>query len=236
MAYLKGFMEGRYSLASRVWSMNFLRTDFYGDPNLGLYGFATEKYCLLGFKSKITKRVKKVLKVPVHSHNVMNTSLLGIFLAGNSSGVIAPKILGDEVDSIKKSFNALVLDSRYTALGNLVLMNDKGIVISPLLKKEKNRIKKFFELPCEVSKLGNSKVVGSLALATSRGCIVDPRAREKEMVLLKRVLKVDVDIGTVNFGSPFVKAGLIGNSNGFIVSSMTSGQEMGKIAEALNIF
>ena len=31
---------------------NILRTNFGDDPNLGLYGFATEKICFIGFKPK----------------------------------------------------------------------------------------------------------------------------------------------------------------------------------------
>jgi translation initiation factor 6 len=217
--------------------MNILRTDFYGDPNLGLYGFATDKYCLIGFKSKITKRINKALKTPVHSCNVLNTYLLGIFLAGNSSGVIMPNILeDDEISEIKNITNTLILNSKYTALGNLVLMNDSGIILSPLLKKEKSRLSRFFDLPCEVMTIGRSSIVGALALATNKGCLADTRIKDSEMEVLKKVLKVDVDIGTVNFGSPFVKAGLIGNSKGLVVSTMTSGHELGKISEALKMF
>jgi len=217
--------------------MNLLITDFYGDPNLGLYGFASDRYCLLGFSSKITKRIKKILKTPVHSCNILNTSLLGIFLAGNSSGLVVPKILEkDEMKKIKEISDTLVLDSRYTALGNLILMNDNGVILSPLLRKEKNKIKEFFDAPCEITTIGNSKLVGALALTTNKGCLVDPRVKEKELDVLKRVLKVDVNIGTVNFGSPFVKAGLIGNSNGVVASTITSGHELGKISEALKLF
>jgi translation initiation factor 6 len=217
--------------------MNILRTDFYGDPNLGMYGFASDSYCLIGLRSKITKRIKKVLKTPVYSCNVLNTYLLGLFLAGNSSGIMLPKILeADEIRAIKEVSNTLVLESKYTALGNLILMNDNGIIISPLLKRERNRIKEFFGLPCEIATIGKSGVVGALALATGKGCLVDPGIRDKELHSLKKVLKVDVDIGTVNFGSPFVKAGLIANSNGVVVSSMTSGHELGKISESLKLF
>jgi translation initiation factor 6 len=217
--------------------MNFLRTDFYGDPNLGLYGFASDKYCLVGFRSKMTKNISKVLKTPVYNCNALNTSLLGIFMAGNSSGVVVPKILEEEeIKKIKEVSNVLVLESRYTALGNLILMNDNGIVLSPLLSREKSRIEEFFNLPCEIATIAGKKVVGALALATNKGCLVGPEIKEKELATIKRVLKVDVDIGTVNFGSPFVKAGLIGNSHGVVVSSMTSGQELGKISESLKLF
>ncbi len=33
----------------------FLATDFEGDRNVGLHGFATEKYCFIGNKKYTTK-------------------------------------------------------------------------------------------------------------------------------------------------------------------------------------
>ena len=51
------------------------------------------------------------------------------------------------------------------------------------------------------------------------------------MKKIQEFLKVKVDVGTTNYGSPFVKAGLLVNSNGFIASEISSGPELGRIAE-----
>lgn len=212
--------------------MHVLRTNFGEDPNLGLYGFATDAYCLIGIRPD--KKAGKVLKVGMHTTSAFGTQLAGIFCTGNSSGIIAPYVLDDyELDDMKKIKDVLVIKSVYTALGNLVLMNDNGVLLSPLLEKNKKEIGNFFGLPCETATIAGSKLVGSLAIATNKGCLVHPRIRDKELAVLKHVLKVDVDIGTVNFGSPFIKSGIIANSHGFIASEMSSGPELGKMTEAL---
>ncbi len=214
--------------------MSFLRTNFSGDPNIGLYGFATDKYCFAGAGRKIAERMERVLKVKIHSHSVMNTDFAGMFIAGNSRGIIAPKILEEyELDKIKKIFKVMVLDSEFTALGNLILMNDSGIILSPLLRKHQRKIKDFFSLPCSVSAVAGINVVGSAAIATNRGCLAHPKIREKEVKAIEDTLKVKVEIGTVNFGSSFVKSGIIANSHGFIASNESSGPELGRINEAL---
>jgi len=50
---------------------------------------------------------------------------------------------------------------------------------------------------------------------------------------IEDVLKVEGDIGTVSFGSPFVGASLLANSRGFLVSEQTTGPELQRIDEAL---
>jgi len=214
--------------------MAILRTNFFGDPNIGLYGFATDMYCLMGLRQKANKKAKSVFNVPLRVSTAMDTGFVSLFVAGNSSGLIVPRISeGYELNSLKKSFDVLVIDTDYTAIGNLVLLNDKGIILSPLLRKHKGAIKKFFGLPCEISKIAGTAVVGSAAIATNNGCLLHPKVRASEKRLIESTLQVRADIGTVNFGSPFVKSGIIANANGLIVSDACSGPELGRINEAL---
>ncbi len=213
--------------------MPLILTNFYGDPNIGIYGFATDEYCLLGFGGKIAKRMR-ALKVPVKVCKAMNTSLVGMFCAGNSSGILVPKAIGEhETSSIEKAGDVLIIDSLYTALGNLVLMNDKGIVISPFLRRHRKDMADFFGIPCEISTIAGIRVVGSVAIANSKGCLVHPRIREKEKRIVEKTLGVPANVCTVNFGSPFLRSGIIANSSGLAVSDQSSGIETGKINEGL---
>jgi translation initiation factor 6 len=210
--------------------------NFDGDPNLGMYGFANDRYCIVGKEAKkIHERLHEVLKVPVHTASTLNTELVGIFCSGNSSGVVIPDIIEHyEKEHMKKLFDkVLVLKSRYTAFGNLILMNDNGIILSPFLKDAKTRLEEFFNIPCEVTTIAGINIVGKLGFATNKGCVVHPKIRGHELDVLKKTLGVDVAIGTVNFGSSYPGSGLIANSNGFVASEVTSGHELGNINEAM---
>jgi len=211
---------------------NFLRTNFNGDINLGLYGFATDSYCFVGIRNK---KIKRTLGVPVYSCPLLNMDMIGIFVAGNSKGIIINDFVEEyDIHRLRLYFkNILVLRTRYTALGNLILMNDNGIIISPLIKKHRKALSDFFGVPCEASTIAKQRIVGTLGIATSRGCLLHPKVRKSEKETIERVLDVKSDTGTVNFGSPYPKSGLIANSNGFVVSERTSGPELGRITEAL---
>ncbi|MBI2076515.1 MAG: translation initiation factor IF-6 [Candidatus Aenigmarchaeota archaeon] len=215
--------------------MTILRENFYGDVNIGLYGFATDKYCLLGLRQKINKKIKKALGVPVYVSTFLATDFAGLFAAGNSSGIaVSGMIEGHELQVLKKMFeNILVLPTRFTAIGNLILLNDSGIVLSPLLRKNKKEIESFFKLPCAISTIAGISVTGSCAIATNKGCVVHPKIKLDEKKIIEEVLDVSVDISTVSFGSPFAKSGAIANSRGLVISTSSSGPEMGRITEVL---
>ncbi len=215
---------------------NILRTNFDGDPNLGLYGFATDKYCIIGRETHADK-LKSVLKVPVHSWNIFNMDLIRLFCTGNSSGIVVPHLVGaydsDMTDKMKKQFDVLIIKDNHSSIGNLMILNDNGIILSPLLKKHKKDVEKFFGLRCELTTIANLNIVGNLGFATNKGCLLHPKVKEKEKRIIEKTLQVDADITTVNFGSPYPGAGLIANSNGLIVSGQSSGPELGRITDVL---
>jgi translation initiation factor 6 len=209
--------------------MAILRTNFHGDPNIGLYGFATDKYCLSGMRQP---SLNSVLRVPLRASSLLHTNFASLFAAGNSSGIAVARVVNNG-DLAHVFENILVLDTQYTAVGNLMLLNDKGIILSPFLRKHKDEIKKFFGLHCEIVTIAGTRIVGSAGIATNKGCLVHPLIKQKEKNIVEETLQVGVDIGTVNFGSPFVKAGVIANSNALVVSDACSGPELGRISEVL---
>ncbi len=77
--------------------------------------------------------------------------------------------------------------------------------------------------------------MGSLATATNKGVLTHPLLREEEQKLLGDVLKVHVDVGTVNCGIPYVATGLIGNRHGAVAGYITTGPELFIIGQALDM-
>jgi len=77
--------------------------------------------------------------------------------------------------------------------------------------------------------------VGSLAVATNKGVLAHPLTTEEEKKVLESVLKVPVDVGTINCGIPYVGTGLIANSYAAVAGSLTTGPEMFIIGNALDV-
>ncbi len=216
--------------------MKFSTLNFQSNPNIGLFAFATDKFCLMSrfLRGRDAKLLGNTLKVPVHQASVLQTGFLGIFCAGNSRGIIvSDKLYDDEIAQLRHQVDVLVLEARHTAMGNLILANDKGCIISKEIGEYRKAISDFLDVETAVGTIGDMELVGSLAVANSKGCLVYKEASEKEKKLLEKILGVPVLPGSINFGNQWVKSGLIANSHGFIAGDHTSGAEMGLIAEGL---
>jgi translation initiation factor 6 len=216
--------------------MKFSTLSFENNPNVGLFAMATDSFCLVGRfpRKRDTNLMQKTLKVPVYEVSALRTGFAGIFLAGNSKGaIVSNELHDDEIERMKRHVAVLVLDTRQTAIGNLVLANEKGCVISWELEEHKREIASFLGVETRVGMIAGMDIVGSLAACNPRGCLAHKSISEKEKNLIEKTLGVPVLPGSVNFGNQWIRSGLVANSNGFIAGDRTSGPELGLAAEAL---
>ena len=217
-------------------TFKFLRAKLNGDPNIGFYGLATDDYCLLGSQPNKTflTKIENTLKTKVKITTVTGTELIGLFAAGNTKGIILPKIAEEhEVEKIKKmlGINVLVLKSRQTALGNMLVCNDSGCLIPESLKKFNKEIADVLDCDVEIGTVAGLDIIGSSAVANNRGCLCHREATDEEMKKIKSLLKVNVDVGTAGYGSPFIRSSIIVNSNGIVFSELSTGPEIGRFEE-----
>jgi len=216
--------------------MEFKRLNFQGDPNIGLYSYATDKYCLLGYSVEVKNKIKKLLNVDIKISTIAGTKFIGIFVAGNDNGIVLPKIVEkEELQKFKKIFpKVTVIDSKETALGNLILCNNHGCIISKTLLKFKKQIQEALGVPVITGEIAGFSIVGSVARATDKGCLCHRETTEKELKIIEKHLKVKADIGTVNYGTPYIKAGVIVNTKGIITSEQTTGPELDRVFEVFS--
>lgn len=216
--------------------MKFSTLNFQNNPNIGLFAFATDKFCLVNrfIRKRDAVIIGRVLNVPVYEASLLGTGLIGIFAGGNSNGiVISDRVYTEEIEHMKREFEVLVLETKHTAMGNLILANDRGCIISRDLEEHRSEISRFLGVETAVGTIGGMDLVGSLAVASSKGCLVYKGASEREKKLIENMLHVPVLPGSINYGNQWVKSGLLANSHGFIAGDRTSGPELGLISEAL---
>jgi len=214
------------------------RTALFGNPNIGVYVFATESFSLIPRDSpeKFERVVEETLKVPVYRVSVSESSLIGVFVAGNSNGLVLSKFTTEyELETLKsmlgKDMNIKVLDDiKESALGNLVLVNDKAAIVSPLLdRKVLGIIEDVLGVEAVQREVAGSLLVSSVAITSNKGAMVYPMASEDEIKELSSILHVEVDVGTVNRGSIFLRSGMVVNTKGCVVGYDTTGPELLRI-------
>ena len=220
-----------------------LKLNFHGDPNVGLHGVATDKFCLIGRSAREheVKEIESALKVPVIQVGLYGTDLIGIFASANSEKVILPEIIYDsELKILREKLKKIgveveIIKTEHTAFGNNIILNDKAGVVSKIYdKKTFEQIKKAFpKVKFEQMELEGLSVVGSLGAVTARGGLFSPNISEDDIKKIETLFGFEIGLGTVNMGNPFVSSGIIANSNGFIIGSSSSGYEMSRAFESL---
>ncbi len=216
-----------------------LRIKIFGSSNIGLYLYATNKYLLYhsAVPSKKIDLVVEELEVPSIKLHLTDTLLTAPFIVGNSNGLLVPDVFEDfALEQLKRDVNDLdinlaVVSSKYNALGNIIVANDNGALISPIIPY---RLKKLISdvLDVEVSTItvGRFSYIGSLVVVNNRSGLVAPVVKEDEKEILEDVLNVNLQEGTVNGGAEFIKLGLVVNDYGVVVGEDTSGAELMNIS------
>lgn len=221
--------------------MAIYQSSLVGSPSIGVYLLATDKMIIVPKWVLLRKaeEFEKWLKVKLVHTTIGGSILAGVLACANSNGILLPHFVRDgEIETLRSVFkgNITVMETRRTAYGNMVLANDHGAIVDPRLKPLE--IKEISETLCvEVmnGEIAGLPYVGSLAVATNKGVLAHPLLRDDERKLLEDVLKVPVDVGTINCGIPYVGTGLIGNCCAIVVGLLTTGPEMFIIGHAFDV-
>jgi len=212
-----------------------------GSASIGVYSLATDRFVILPklVPTKKAERMGQWLKTRLVHTSIGNSVLVGAFASANSNGILLPHLVrAEELEELQRGFdgNITVMETKKTAYGNLVLANDRGAVVDPRFKDEHiRRISETLGVEAVPGEIAGLPYVGSLAVATNKGVVAHPLLKDSERKVLEDVLKVPVEVGSVNCGIPYVGTGLIANRHAAVVGSMTTGPEMFIIGNALDV-
>ncbi len=212
--------------------MGIYRYSYYKSPNIGLFAKTNDRIIILPFGFAKTKTAKLMEYLGVEEElytSVANTRLIGPMTAMNNNGILVPSIATDEeiVNLKGTGLNVDRLNSRFTAIGNLISTNDNGALVSPLFKGEVDQqVRDALGVPVHSMTVGGYIQTGSMIVATNSGAVVHPKATEEEIKVISETLQVQVEPVTVNGGTPFLSSGILANSKSVIVGTSTSGPEL----------
>ncbi|MCS7105140.1 MAG: translation initiation factor IF-6 [Thermofilaceae archaeon] len=215
----------------------------FGNPNLGVYLAVSDSIALIPWEApdKLEQTLKRNLNVEIVRTSINNSPLLGILCVMNSKGILLGNLSREEeVSHTRKSVGDRMVvevleDVRENALGNLILANNKGAIVSPLIPRHAlQKIVDALDVEVVQANLGHSTLVGALGVANDRGLLLSPVVNDDEVNFAARILKVSKSgIGTVNRGNIFIKSGIVANSKGALVGFETTGIELVRIQATL---
>jgi len=212
--------------------------DFDRNPNIGIFCKANENVVFVrkGLHKRIKKKIERALEVKLVEISIANANIIGSVLAINSKGAVVTDFVDENSFETleKQGLNVFVIQDKLNAVGNNILVNDHGALVHPDIKKHNIKaIEDVLDVPVYQGTIAGLKTVGMAAVVTNNGLLCHPKVEEKERDQLESIFDVEVMVGTVNHGVPLIGSGLVANSKGAIIGSLTTGIEMNRIEEAL---
>ena len=221
--------------------LGIFKYDIYRSPNIGIYSKVNDSFIFIpnGFATTKAKNLAEFLKADYIFTSVANTRLLGPLMVINNNGIMLPRTaLDEEVSHLKKStgLNVDILDTKHNALGNLICVNDKGGIMSPMIPTEfVKKVEDTLGIEVIQKKIARYHQAGAMAVATSRGGIVHPDTEEKDIKIMSEVLGVELEAATINGGIPYVASGILANNKSLVVGTLTNGPELVMLTRAFRI-
>lgn len=212
------------------------RINLGGNPNIGVSIASTEKLAIIppNLTPETVEVIEESLEVETVQTLICGSNLAGALTCGNSNGFIVSKYAFDqEIRNIKDmGVEVEKIPDRLTAVGNIVLANDKGAIVNPLLSDEAvELITQVLDVEVVKGSIAQFKITGAVAVATDKGVLLHPSSSQEDIELVEKILKVPADVGTVNNGTSLVGACAVATTKGIIVSLNTTGPELARIEE-----
>lgn len=215
--------------------------DIYRTPNIGVFLKGNDKFLLFpkGLSETKTAKLSSILDVLPVPASIGESRLLGPLISMNGNGVLVSRLAEEsEMAEIGSATGLRVarLESKLTAVGNLVAANDKCALVSPALDSHAiAQVRDVLGTEVRAVPIGEYYQVGSLVVATNRGAAVYPGLDERSVEELGGMLGVNAYPTSVNSGVPFVASGMVANSRNAVVGTQTTGPELVFITRALGV-
>jgi translation initiation factor 6 len=220
--------------------LDIIKYDVYRGPNIGLYTAVNDSHVFVpnGFAKTKAQNLAEYLKTDYVFTSMANTRLLGALMVVNNHGMLVPQTCHQwEFDNLKKStdLNIGILETKFNALGNLISVNDKGCVMSPVIPKEfAKNISDILDVEVISKKVAGFHQAGVMVRATSHGGVIHPETDDDDIKTISNILGVNLEPSTINGGIPYLSSGLLANNNAIVVGTLTSGPEIMMLTRAFS--
>ncbi|MCA9497050.1 MAG: hypothetical protein KC589_08960 [Nanoarchaeota archaeon] len=209
------------------------------NPNIGLYMFVNDKFCLIGeqISKEKKKEIENILQVPIYSITILGTGLIGVFLSGNNDFIIIPTIYDHEKKELEKIMTKhqtkiIEFDEKLNTFGNGLCFTDDLIIANNAYdKKFINKLEKETKLKITILKGEDLNCAGGVCRYLNGKLYISQNLEEKNY---KEFSHKITGVGTVNSGALFIASGIVGNSNGLLIGSMSTTIEIQNIVETLD--
>ena len=208
---------------------------------IGAFAVATDSFVLITDTSTRTERaiIEDNLEVKSIGMTIDSSGLIGVYVAGNTKGILLPEMTGQiEIAKLKNALPDVEISTMQTslnALKNNILANDKvAFVNNEYGKYEIEKIGDVLGVEVIKKQIGLYDTIGANNILTNRGAVLNNTASDDDISFMKSRIQ-SVSQSTANLGSSSIGLCALANSNGLVVGDQTTGFEMVRITEGIDL-
>lgn len=206
---------------------------------IGAFAVATDSFVLITDASTHTERaiLEDNLGVKSIGMTIDGSGLVGVYVVGNSKGILLPEMAGkNEISKLKSALPDVeisIIQTSLNALKNNILANDKvAFVNNEYSKRETDKIGDVLGVEVVKRQIGLYDTIGANNILTNRGAVLNNTASDDDLSFMKsRIPRVSQS--TANLGSSSIGLCALANSNGLVVGNQTTGFEIVRITEGI---
>ena len=211
--------------------------DIFGSDQVGIHLATVGRYVFHPpeLTQPVKDKIESVLGLESIELTIGGSNLIGALLSGNSNGMAVADIATEnDIDVLTSYGDVIVMEGGVNTAGNLLLVNELGVVASPSIPQDGLEIiSEVMKVDVLATTIAGQDVVGSLGVVNDQGILLHPDVTPDEVLLIEEVMQVPPMVGTACFGSPYVGAGICASNNGAIAGTETTGPELNRVEDAL---
>jgi translation initiation factor 6 len=217
--------------------MNIKKIKLLGSNYVGLFSITNDKLCFVPktIEDKTAKIMETVLDAKIVKASIYNSSLLAVFSRMNNKEIFLPSYTEpSEIEEIEKEIKVRIIQTEH-ALGNLLEINDTHALLSKTLNAQDVKQIKESDLNTLQMNLAKTDAIGSSILLTNNSFLISSNASMEEVKKIQQELNISGGASTANTGDAFIRNSVIANKTGVLVGERTTGHEIARIDEALDV-
>jgi translation initiation factor 6 len=221
--------------------MGIAKATIGNNSYIGAFALATDSYAVVAANSTKSERsiIEENLGCKAVPTTVDGSDLVGVYAIANARGILLPEMADRvEISLLKKHLPGVVVDvipTGLNALRNNILANDKLAIINPEYSRmEAGKIGETLGVEVIKRRIGSFGTVGANNIITNKGIVVNNSATDDDIEFAKG-LGLQVSQTTANLGSLSIGLSAVANSKGAVVGDQTTGFELARISEGLDI-
>jgi len=206
--------------------MRVKKADHISVPSIGIVMHMFEDFLVASESEK--NNIEK-MNIDMKKYYVELPIITPYFIEYDNKIIISSSAPEKLKEVLKKHFDIIEIDFTENLIGNIFLIGKNGIIYSHGKEKDVKKISEKLSLPAY--KIKTKYLFGSISKLYNNKLLISQELSDKIIEKVREITGYIVDIGSINFGSPYLRYGIEINKEYLIIGKYSTGHEIVKVEE-----